>query len=208
MEDYLQEKGFIVLPEDQLAKRLLQLRARFGTNNTKIAESLKNEGIATPRGEEWKAANVYNYFKRHPEIIPQNIPAGTDEQEEPSSQETTKTSPSGFGLQDIDLGILKDLVDLYQTRRLQAAIDWVENQRIHKHETVSLGLARRPLFKGKAKNTGVVINEELLRLAREKLKTEPQRVGKSISQLVEFLIWEYVGRPMGVVVGSSVEEDD
>jgi hypothetical protein len=60
--------------------------------------------------------------------------------------------------------------------------------------------AQKPMFKREnLKHTGIAINGEIQRRAVEKLKTEKGAVGKSLSQLVEYLLWDYIGRPDDVV---------
>ena len=69
---------------------------------------------------------------------------------------------------------------------------------------------RRPMFKSGpkgSKNTGVSVSDLILESAREKLKTEPHKVGKSVSQLVEYLLWQYVGSPPDLVVGTETSEE-
>jgi hypothetical protein len=53
----------------------------------------------------------------------------------------------------------------------------------------------RPVFKGEQKNSGFHLNEEIMKRARDKLKGDRQRSGKSLSQLVELLLWQYIGSP-------------
>lgn len=65
--------------------------------------------------------------------------------------------------------------------------------------------SRRPLILGKRKNTGVFVNTKILEAATEKLKTEQGRVGTSLSQLVEILLWSYAGHPNEIIESPKTE---
>ena len=54
---------------------------------------------------------------------------------------------------------------------------------------------RRPLFVGKTKNTGIRVNETILERAVEKSKRERAKTGGNLSQLMEWLLWIYIGQP-------------
>jgi hypothetical protein len=58
---------------------------------------------------------------------------------------------------------------------------------------------RRPVFSGKTRNTGIRVNEVILERAVAKAKDEKLRTGGNISQLVEWLLWVYIGLPDDVV---------
>jgi hypothetical protein len=53
----------------------------------------------------------------------------------------------------------------------------------------------RLVFRGIAKNTGVNVNKEIVKRARDKIKTDKARTGGSMSKLVELLLWQYIGSP-------------
>ena len=78
---------------------------------------------------------------------------------------------------------------------LKEMIEWWKSR-----EAASMDAAgRRPLFIGKTKNTGVRVNEVILRRATEKAKRERAKTGGNLSQLMEWLLWIYIGSPDDVV---------
>ncbi len=58
---------------------------------------------------------------------------------------------------------------------------------------------RRPVFRGKTRNTGIRISEEILDRAVAKAKEEKMRTGGNLSQLLEWLLWIYIGSPDDLV---------
>lgn len=78
---------------------------------------------------------------------------------------------------------------------LQEIIQWWKNR-----ESVAMeGLDRRPVFTGKTRNTGIRVSAEILDRAITKAKEERLKTGGNLSQLVEWLLWIYLGRPDDVV---------
>lgn len=95
----------------------------------------------------------------------------------------------------MDTSALKDMVDSYQSGDIRQIIQWFESRKEESMTQASI----RPIFKGKRFNTGLMINEEVLRRAREKQATEVARVGKSLNNLMEILLWQYIGCPEDVI---------
>ena len=60
---------------------------------------------------------------------------------------------------------------------------------------------RRPIFVGATRNTGIRINVEILKRAVAKAQDEKMRTGGNLSQLVEWLMWKYLGEPGDIVAG-------
>lgn len=84
---------------------------------------------------------------------------------------------------------------LEETDTLQEMIEWWKSR-----EATSMDAAgRRPLFMGETKNTGVRINKVILERAIEKSKRERAKTGGNLSQLMEWLLWIYIGSPDDVV---------
>ncbi|MBI5251576.1 MAG: hypothetical protein HY912_18960 [Desulfomonile tiedjei] len=84
---------------------------------------------------------------------------------------------------------------LEETETLQEMIEWWKSR-----ESASMDAAgRRPLFIGETKNTGVRINKVILERAIEKSKRERAKTGGNLSQLMEWLLWIYIGSPDDVV---------
>jgi hypothetical protein len=78
---------------------------------------------------------------------------------------------------------LKDIVDWWNSR---------ESFAMDVHD-------RRPIFSGKSRNSGIRVNELILRRAMEKAKRDRIRTGGNLSQLVEWLLWLYIGSPTDVI---------
>jgi hypothetical protein len=84
---------------------------------------------------------------------------------------------------------------LEETDTLKEIIEWWKTR-----ESAAMDAAgRRPLFVGKTKNTGVRINETILERAVEKSRRERAKTGGNLSQLMEWLLWIYIGSPDDVV---------
>ncbi len=66
-------------------------------------------------------------------------------------------------------------------------------------------MERRPVFRGKTRNSGIRVNEEILERAVTKAKQDKTRTGGNLSQLVEWLMWKYIGEPVDLVQGSEME---
>lgn len=82
-----------------------------------------------------------------------------------------------------------------ETDTLKEMIEWWKSR-----EAASMDAAgRRPLFAGETKNTGVRINKVILERAVEKSKLERAKTGGNLSQLMEWLLWIYIGSPDDVV---------
>lgn len=58
---------------------------------------------------------------------------------------------------------------------------------------------RRPVFIGKTRNTGIRVSEVILDQAVAKAKQEKLKTGGNLSQLVEWLMWIYLGSPGDLV---------
>jgi len=104
-------------------------------------------------------------------------------QPEPSQQPTHETPPSlpQWLLEETDT--LKEMIDWWKSRE-SAAMEAV---------------GRRPLFAGQTRNTGIRVNTVILDRALDKAKQERLKTGGNLSQLVEWLLWVYIGTPDDVV---------
>jgi hypothetical protein len=78
---------------------------------------------------------------------------------------------------------------------LQEIIQWWKNRESAAMEASD----RRPAFLGKTRNTGIRVSAEILDRAITKAKEERLKTGGNLSQLVEWLLWIYLGRPGDVV---------
>jgi hypothetical protein len=112
-------------------------------------------------------------------------------------QEKPSEAPNS---EEIDTEALRELTKLYREGRINDLLEWYEANRELPMRTKT---DRRPLFKlppnEKPTNTGIQVNPEILRRAKEKMNSDRARVGKSLSQLIEFLLWAYVGCPDDLV---------
>ena len=85
------------------------------------------------------------------------------------------------------------LVDDAET--LQEMVEWWKSRESAAMEAME----RRPVFIGKTRNTGIRISEVILDRAVTKAKEEKLKTGGNMSQLVEWLMWIYLGSPDDVV---------
>ena len=86
------------------------------------------------------------------------------------------------GLDEDDLKTLHEVIMAWRTRKGQMLNELFEP-------------SHRPVFVGGKKNTGIRINEALLKDASEKAKTpgERNKTGGMVSPLIEYLLWSYLG---------------
>lgn len=87
---------------------------------------------------------------------------------------------------------LRSLLDLYP--RLVELVDWYEKQ-----QRIEGYTRKTPVFKrgDNPKYSGIVLNRDIFDRTREKLKDD--REFKSLSQLIEYLLWQYAGEPEDVI---------
>ncbi len=84
---------------------------------------------------------------------------------------------------------------LEETDTLKEMIEWWKSR-----EAAAMdALERRPAFVGMTRNTGIRVNAEILDRAIDKAREERLKTGGNISQLVEWLLWVYIGSPDDVV---------
>lgn len=144
------------------------------------------------KADEPEQVSIDQVTTKEPEPIP-----------EPTTAEVTKGVQVITKLPEwLDAQATKELLSIYQSGKLTELLSWYESQKEAPMQTTTptTGEAlilpeHRPLIPGKRKNTGVFINERLMELVKTKLKTEQERVGTSLSQLIEVLLWSYAGSP-------------
>lgn len=109
-----------------------------------------------------------------------------------SGNENGLTKPGEFS--DIEITALKELAAHYQERRVLIARDRVP---------MGENLKRPPKFKmsdGETRrNTGIFIKSAIITEALEKQKEAKGALGKSLSNLIELLLWEFIGAPVGMM---------
>lgn len=84
---------------------------------------------------------------------------------------------------------------LDETETLKEIIEWWKSR----EATALNAIERRPVFIGKTKNSGIRVNEVILDRAMNKARQERLRTGGNLSQLVEWLLWIYIGSPDDIV---------
>jgi len=84
---------------------------------------------------------------------------------------------------------------LEETDTLKEMIEWWKSREAAAMEAS----VRRPVFLGKTRNTGIRVSEAILDRAVAKAKQERLKTGGNLSQLVEWLMWIYLGSPDDVV---------
>lgn|GEM_PF-881724 len=163
------------MSRNELEDRFEKLVAEHGTNWKGIAEVLNRLGVQSPKGGLWNRENArafYGRFTRKRETISQR-----------SSSETTSEQL---------LQPLRDLpgwLNAEAWEDLHAMLVWWRERRSEPTQ------ATRPVFRGKRRNTGVHINEDILTRAMAEAKKDKVRTGGSLSLLVELLLWQYIGSP-------------
>ena len=84
---------------------------------------------------------------------------------------------------------------LDESETLKEMIQWWKSREVAAMEAS----VRRPVFIGKTRNTGIRVSEAILDRAVAKAKQERLKTGGNLSQLVEWLMWIYLGSPDDVV---------
>jgi len=157
------------LKKDELIKRFTALVAQHGQEWQEIADILNHEGMATPKGRQWVRNNAKQFY--HQNCLP------------PVKRGGNARSVDARGLPDwMDPNALEDLKDMLAWWRAKKDAPLGEVQ-------------GRLVFQGEAKNTGVNVNLEIVKRARDKIKNDKARTGGSLSKLVELLLWQYIGSP-------------
>lgn len=85
---------------------------------------------------------------------------------------------------------------------LKAMIEWYKSR----EATAMEAEIRRPVFVGDRTNSGIRVNSVILERAVRKARQERFKTGGSLSQLVEWLLWLYIGSPADVVEGPAGSE--
>lgn len=109
-------------------------------------------------------------------------PQKTKRPEQQQSKSSDKTTSLPQFLLD-DAATLQEMIEWWKSRE-SAAIDASD---------------RRPIFTGKTRNTGIRVNVEILDRAMAKAKQEKFKTGGNLSQLLEWLMWIYIGSPDDVI---------
>ena len=176
-----------------------------------FAEKLNEKGLATLSGKPFTAKNLQRFCKRHEidfkkprrefESHFETMRPDLDEpEEEARPKERIRVTASGIepvpvdpaeltGVPQLPSWLFKDLDNL------KALLDWWKSR---PEATVSTP-EPRPVFTGESKNTGIRINKTILERATAQAREQRWQTGGSLSQLVELLLWRYIGSPEDVL---------
>jgi hypothetical protein len=166
-----------MMNQKELIERFAALVTEYGHKWKNVADALNRDGVRTPKGEKWTPVNARAFYQR--KIKEQDL--------EPKSEpgESLPKPPPA----------LPQWLDAAAWEDLKAMLDsWREGQ-----EEPTRISAQRPVFRGERRNTGVHVNKTILARAVEKAKREKVRTGGSLSLLVEWLLWGYIGEPADVL---------
>jgi len=173
-----------------LISRLQELVSQYGHDWKAIARVLNEEKVPTLKGEAWNHTNARVFFTRATQGGPKlNLKKASGARTRPN------TVTGGFP-EWLDKAAVDDLRDI---------VEW---WRARKGEPSAFP-QQRPVFRGERKNTGIHCNQTILKRAMEKVKTDKVRTGGSLSLLVEWLLWRYIGEPEDVLepLGPTNESD-
>jgi hypothetical protein len=186
-------------PDTKLVTNQLPANAKAGNG-----EDITND-LASPTKTDstLSADDLSNRLPEHGEsqageLVSNELPVSEEQQvisessnQESGLKESDSQSTANLSLTRIETLLIKQLVTDYQGGTLADILDWWrQNQGGYR-----TSLENRPTFKGKRRNTGLHVNEKILELAAAKVKTDKPWSGGSLSQLVERLLWTYVGSP-------------
>lgn len=179
------------MTRNKLITKINELVNVHGREWKTIARELNDLGISTLKGKPWTDQSVRAFFTRTASKEPtaSEEPLATDES--PIQPRPSQEIPQA----------LPEWLDSDAFRALRAVLDWWQERQ---DETMILSPSR-PVFKGKRRNSGFHINEEILRRATAKLKKDKVRTGGSMSLLMELLLWEYIGRPPDLLEDAGEE---
>jgi len=186
---------------------LLASEVRFdGKQWKRFADELYNREVTTVTGKSFNSESLRSFCKRNEIVFPKIKKEGdsTDFLRKTDSEATEvemKVAPKPEALPKPVAVLPRWLVKDLDT--LKAIIEWWKAKdgipQLHAEES-------RPVFNGKTRNSGIRVNEEILRRAVNKARQDKTQTGGNLSQLVEWLMWKYIGEPPDVVKGSDLEK--
>ncbi len=98
---------------------------------------------------------------------------------------------------DLDRNDIISLVQSYKWGDLRDMLEWFRSESGPRRR--SSGAPAKPSFAGPTKSVTLAISARVLVGAQKKMVGDKEKVGKNLSQLVEYLLWEYQGSPEGLV---------
>ncbi len=155
---------------NELIEEFFKLVAKHDRMWKRITDDLNNQGITRSTGQQWTEESTERFYRKHCSENRQRVIAKTL----PPLTQTLPVWMDGAALEDLRM-ILEE---------------WRNREIIPMKE-----IQPRPVFKGKRRNSGFHVNDEILRRAADKVKKDKVRTGGSLSMLVELLLWQYIGSP-------------
>ncbi len=117
-----------------------------------------------------------------------------------------ETMPSDTLTADVDIEDFKALVTSYRSGELREMIQWFRSQQ--RTGPAPAGGASKPAFPGPTKSVTLALSAPLVAGALKKMASESPRAGNNLSQLVEFLLWQFQGSPQSLGVKAPSEGSD
>lgn len=164
------------MTKEQLARMFEQLVAEHGKDWKRIADLLNSLGTRTFRGTVWTRDGARSFYR------------SSLAKDRGISQSLPRVYPNvPHILPDwLNDDAWQDLHEMLQSWKARNKADIAPPQ-------------YRPVFRGNRRNSGIHVNEIILRRAVKKAKLDRARTGGSLSRLVEFLLWQYIGSPADVL---------
>lgn len=205
--------------ETEKTLRLCEEMRVAGKTYKQMAEILNSSGLNSKSGKAWTEGSLQKFISREkrdtqnqsatprgdtdlpaqPITVEENDTMNTSEITAVPMPDTSALAELPISAPSPDTNVLVELVDSFKEGRLREMLDWYE------HTSRIPGGVMRPEFVGEKKNTGILISRKILLAAQAKQLSEVKRVGRSFSQLIEFLLWEYAGRPAELVAGATAQ---
>ena len=170
-----------------------------------FAEKLNEKGFTTLSKKPFTPKNLQRFCKRHEldfkkprresEWHLETMRPDIEEPEQGKQKQRIRVSRNDIepaempAVPQLPPWLFKDLDNL------KALLDWWKSR---PEATVSTP-EPRPVFTGESKNTGIRINKKILERATVQAKEQRWQTGGSLSQLVELLLWRYIGSPEDVL---------
>lgn len=174
-----------------------------------FSERLNEEGLTTLSGKPFTPRNLQRFCSRNEIDFRQpRKELDWDKDAHGSGQEKTAATTISHGRSrkpptEVDKPDESASYSLPQLPRwlvddldnLKALLDWWKSL----PESTPATPEARPTFTGEYKNTGIRINKTILQRALAQSKQQRYQTGGNLSQLVEFLLWRYIGSPEDVL---------
>jgi hypothetical protein len=161
---------------DQLTRMFEELVAEHGKDWKRIADLLNSLGARTFKGTVWTRDGARSFYRSS---------VTKDRGISQSPPRPSATIPHILP-EWLDDDAWQDLHEMLRSWKARNNADVVQPQ-------------YRPMFRGNRRNSGIHVNEIILQRAMKKAKLDRARTGGSLSRLVEFLLWQYIGSPTDVL---------